>query len=365
MAGVSLRDVRKTYPSGFEAIKGIGLEVGDGQFCVLVGPSGCGKSTLLRMVAGLETITGGEIDIGGRIVNQIEPADRDIAMVFQNYALYPHMSVYNNMAYGLRNRGMAKPEIDTRVQEAARILEIVPMLDRKPGQLSGGQRQRVAMGRAIVRQPKVFLFDEPLSNLDAKLRIAMRVEIRKLQRRLSTTSIYVTHDQLEAMTLADILVVMNGGQVEQIGNPLAIYQKPATTFVASFIGAPPMNLMPLRADEIKSQFEGERRAAASEAGILGIRPEDFVISGDTPPGGIAFDLTVEAIERVGAETFIYGGRNHATQGVAANPGELPPGDVIVRIPGAIGPAIGERIRAIAPREKLHLFSADGRKRIDL
>jgi sn-glycerol 3-phosphate transport system ATP-binding protein len=365
MAGVSLRDVRKTYPSGFEAIKGIGLEVGDGQFCVLVGPSGCGKSTLLRMVAGLETITGGEIDIGGRIVNQIEPADRDIAMVFQNYALYPHMSVYNNMAYGLRNRGMAKPEIDTRVQEAARILEIVPMLDRKPGQLSGGQRQRVAMGRAIVRQPKVFLFDEPLSNLDAKLRIAMRVEIRKLQRRLSTTSIYVTHDQLEAMTLADILVVMNGGQVEQIGNPLEIYQKPATTFVASFIGAPPMNLMPLRADEIKSQFEGERRAAASEAGILGIRPEDFVISGDTPPGGIAFDLTVEAIERVGAETFIYGGRNHATQGVAANPGELPPGDVIVRIPGAIGPAIGERIRAIAPREKLHLFSVDGRKRIDL
>jgi sn-glycerol 3-phosphate transport system ATP-binding protein len=365
MANVALRGVTKTYPGGFQAIKGIDFEVGDGQFCVLVGPSGCGKSTLLRMVAGLETITGGEIDIGGRIVNQVEPAERDIAMVFQNYALYPHMSVYNNMAYGLRNRKMPEPEIDTRVQEAARILELGAMLDRKPRQLSGGQRQRVAMGRAIVRQPKVFLFDEPLSNLDAKLRIAMRVEIRKLQRRLKTTSIYVTHDQLEAMTLADILVVMNGGQVEQIGNPLEIYQKPATTFVASFIGAPPMNLMPLRADEIKSQFEGERRAAASEAGILGIRPEDFVISGDTPPGGITFDLTVEAIERVGAETFIYGGRNHATQGVAANPGELPPGDVIVRIPGAIGPAIGERIRAIAPREKLHLFSADGRKRIDL
>jgi sn-glycerol 3-phosphate transport system ATP-binding protein len=360
MANVTLRDVRKTYPSGFEAIKGIGLDVGDGQFCVLVGPSGCGKSTLLRMVAGLETITGGEIDIGGRVVNQIEPAERDIAMVFQNYALYPHMSVYNNMAYGLRNRGMAKPEIDTRVQEAARILEIAPMLDRKPGQLSGGQRQRVAMGRAIVRQPKVFLFDEPLSNLDAKLRIAMRVEIRKLQRRLNTTSIYVTHDQLEAMTLADILVVMNGGQVEQIGNPLEIYQKPATTFVASFIGAPPMNLLPLRSDDIRSQLAG----ASGEAGLLGIRPEDFLISSESIAGGVSLDLIVEAIERVGAETFIYGGRNNGAPAVAPNPGELPPGDVIVRIPGAAAPAIGERIRAIAPREKLHLFTADGRKRIE-
>jgi sn-glycerol 3-phosphate transport system ATP-binding protein len=361
MANVTLRNVRKTYAGGFEAIKGIDFEVGDGQFCVLVGPSGCGKSTLLRMVAGLETITSGEIDIGGRIVNSIEPAERDIAMVFQNYALYPHMSVYNNMAYGLRNRGMREPEIDARVQQAARILELGAMLDRKPRQLSGGQRQRVAMGRAIVRQPKVFLFDEPLSNLDAKLRIAMRVEIRKLQRRLNTTSIYVTHDQLEAMTLADILVVMNGGQVEQIGNPLDIYQKPATTFVASFIGAPPMNLMPLRADdEIKTQF-----SASGEAGILGIRPEDFVISSDAATGGIALDLTVDAIERVGAETFIYGTRRNQAQGVAANPGELPPGDVIVRIQGAIAPAIGERIRAVASREKLHLFSADGRKRIDL
>src|SRR6188472_3275471 len=290
MAGVTLRNVRKTYAGGFEAIKGIDFEVGDGQFCVLVGPSGCGKSTLLRMVAGLETITGGEIDIGGRIVNQVEPADRDIAMVFQNYALYTHMSVYNNMAYGLRNRRMPEPEIDTRVREAARILGLSTMLDRKPRQLSGGQRQRVAMGRAIVRQPKVFLFDEPLSNLDAKLRIAMRVEIRKLQRRLKTTSIYVTHDQLEAMTLADILVVMNSGRVEQIGNPLDIYQRPATTFVASFIGAPPMNLMPLRSDEVQSQFAGDSRAA-SEAGILGIRPEDFVISNETIAGGIALDLT--------------------------------------------------------------------------
>src|SRR5438552_1485753 len=210
MANVTLTDVRKVYAGGVEAIKGINLDIGDGQFCVLVGPSGCGKSTLLRMIAGLETTTAGKIDIGGRIVNDVEPAERDIAMVFQNYALYPHMTVYNNMAYGLRNRGMAEDEIKTRVTEAARILELTTMLERKPRQLSGGQRQRVAMGRAIVRQPKAFLFDEPLSNLDAKLRIAMRVEIRKLQRRLSTTSIYVTHDQLEAMTLADILVVMNG-----------------------------------------------------------------------------------------------------------------------------------------------------------
>jgi sn-glycerol 3-phosphate transport system ATP-binding protein len=361
MANVALRNVRKAYPNGFEAIKGIDFEVGDGQFCVLVGPSGCGKSTLLRMVAGLETITSGEIDIGGRVVNQVEPADRDIAMVFQNYALYPHMSVYNNMAYGLRNRGMPKPEIDTRVQEAARILELSAMLDRKPRQLSGGQRQRVAMGRAIVRQPKVFLFDEPLSNLDAKLRIAMRVEIRKLQRRLSTTSIYVTHDQLEAMTLADILVVMNGGQVEQIGNPLAIYQKPATTFVAAFIGAPPMNLISLREADIKLA------GASPEAGILGVRPEDLVISNDaTPDSGIAFGLTVEAIERVGAETYVYGLR--AQQGgqpaVSQKPGELPPGEVLVRIPGQEGPAIGQKIRAVAPREKLHLFTADGRQRVD-
>jgi sn-glycerol 3-phosphate transport system ATP-binding protein len=243
------------------------------------------------------------------------------------------------------------------VNEAAKILELGALLQRKPRQLSGGQRQRVAMGRAIVRQPKVFLFDEPLSNLDAKLRIAMRVEIRKLQRRLKTTSIYVTHDQLEAMTLADILVVMNGGQVEQLGNPLEIYKKPATTFVASFIGAPPMNLMPLRD---ASGFQ-----AAGGEGILGVRPEDLVISGDTPTGGLALDLTVEAIERVGAETYVYGIRSQQGDAptVSARPGELPPGEVIVRIPGTEAPAIGQRIRATAPREKLHLFSADGRSRI--
>ena len=361
MANVTLRNVKKAYPNGFEAIKGVDVDVADGQFCVLVGPSGCGKSTLLRMVAGLETITSGEIDIGGRIVNQVEPADRDIAMVFQNYALYPHMSVYNNMAYGLKNRGMPKPDIDKRVQEAARILELSAMLERKPGQLSGGQRQRVAMGRAIVRQPKVFLFDEPLSNLDAKLRIAMRVEIRKLQRRLNTTSIYVTHDQLEAMTLADVLVVMNGGQVEQIGNPLQIYQKPATTFVAAFIGAPPMNLIALRDPDIKLQ------GAGANAGILGIRPEDLTIAnGASPDGAVALEMTVEAIEKVGAETYVYGRRESqdGSAAVSANPGEPPPGEILVRVPGQRGPAIGERIKVAAARDKLHVFNAGGRQRID-
>ena len=363
MANVVLHEVRKTYPGGVDAIKGINFEVGDGQFCVLVGPSGCGKSTLLRMVAGLETVTGGTIDIGGRVVNEIEPADRDIAMVFQNYALYPHMTVYNNMAYGLRNRGMPKSEIDTRVREAAQILEITPMLERKPRQLSGGQRQRVAMGRAIVRQPKVFLFDEPLSNLDAKLRIAMRVEIRKLQRRLKTTSIYVTHDQLEAMTLADILVVMNGGVVEQIGRPLDVYRKPATTFVASFIGAPPMNLLSVKTNDLGGLLDALQIKVPGDA-ILGVRPEDFAMAGPAH-GGLALELVIDAIERVGAETFVYGtrARDGAGPTVSAKPGELPPGEIIVRLPGEAAPAVGERIRVTAARDKLHLFSADGRSRL--
>jgi sn-glycerol 3-phosphate transport system ATP-binding protein len=271
------------------------------------------------------------------------------------------------MAYGLRNRGMPKPEIDARVQEAARILELGTMLERKPRQLSGGQRQRVAMGRAIVRQPKVFLFDEPLSNLDAKLRIAMRVEIRKLQRRLATTAIYVTHDQLEAMTLADILVVMNGGQVEQIGRPLDIYNHPATTFVASFIGAPPMNLISLDDAGLRTQLGNS--PALGEAGILGIRPEHFEVSSDAPAGGLAqgglaLELTVEAIEHVGAETFVYAARDRDRRddglSLAATAG-----DIIVRMPGEAAPGIGARIRACAARERLHLFSPDGRRRIRL
>src|SRR5512142_2554678 len=238
MAKVDLRNVRKSY-GNLEVIHGIDMRVADGEFVVIVGPSGCGKSTLLRMVAGLEVITSGE-----RVVNDLEPKDRDIAMVFQNYALYPHMSVYQNMAYGLRIRGLSKSHIAERVKRAADILELGPLLLRTPRQLSGGQRQRVAMGRAIVREPAVFLFDEPLSNLDAKLRVQMRAELQALHKRLSTTSLYVTHDQIEAMTLAHRMIVMNAGRAEQIGAPLEVYAKPATTFVAAFIGSPPMNLIP-------------------------------------------------------------------------------------------------------------------------
>jgi sn-glycerol 3-phosphate transport system ATP-binding protein len=352
MAAVTLKKVGKVYGGVVEAVKGVSFDVPDGGFCVLVGPSGCGKSTLLRMIAGIEAITSGQIHIGERVVNDIEPSERDIAMVFQNYALYPHMNVYNNMAYGLRNRGTPKPEIEMRVREAARILEIDALLARKPRELSGGQRQRVAMGRAIVRKPKVFLFDEPLSNLDAKLRVSMRVEIRKLQRALATTSIYVTHDQLEAMTLADMLIVLNGGQVEQIGAPLAVYEKPATTFVASFIGAPPMNLLAMTVAEASSVIEGAPLRLPPEGGIVGVRPEDLTLPADgvRPANSIALGLTVSAVERVGPETFIYGAMERG-------------GDIIVRIPGQASPRSGERVSAVAPRDKLHLFSADGRQRL--
>ena len=246
MAKVELRDVRKSY-GPLEVIHGVSANVANGEFIVIVGPSGCGKSTQLRMVAGLEAITAGEIVIGDRVVNALEPKDRDIAMVFQNYALYPHMSVFENMAYGLKIRGFTKDDIKARVNRAAGILELGPLLDRKPRALSGGQRQRVAMGRAIVREPAVFLFDEPLSNLDAKLRVQMRFEIQKLHRRLGTTSLYVTHDQVEAMTLAQRMIVMNEGRAEQIGTPMEVYQNPATLFVAGFIGSPAMNFMPAQA----------------------------------------------------------------------------------------------------------------------
>src|SRR5438094_3979002 len=237
MAKVHLRDVRKSY-ADLEVIHGVDIEIANGEFIVIVGPSGCGKSALLRMVAGLEAITGGEIVIGDRVVNRLEPKDRDIAMAFQNYALYPHMSVFDNMAYGLRIRGLAKSDIDARVKRAGEILELGPLLQRKPRQLSGGQRQRVAMGRAIVREPAVFLFDEPLSNLDAKLRVQMRFEIQKLHRRLSTTSLYVTHDQVEAMTLAHRMIMMNAGRDEQIGTPMAVYDDSQMMFVAEFICSP-------------------------------------------------------------------------------------------------------------------------------
>src|SRR5687767_6477458 len=289
MAAVSLRDVRKSYTPELQVIHGVSMEIADGEFIVILGPSGCGKSTLLRMVAGLETITAGEIAIGERVVNNLEPKDRDIAMVFQNYALYPHMSVYDNMSYGLRIKGFSKQEIDTRVQKAALILELADYLQRKPRQLSGGQRQRVAMGRAIVREPQVFLFDEPLSNLDAKLRVQMRAELQGLHRRLGTTSLFVTHDQVEAMTLAQRMIVMNAGRAEQIGAPLEIYAKPATTFVASFIGSPPMNLIPSK--------RGDRDV------LLGVRPEHLEPCSSSDASVI---VDIDLIEPLGSDTLVYG-----------------------------------------------------------
>src|SRR5690606_22632816 len=302
MASITLNSVKKTYQGNVTAIHGLDLSIEDGELVVLVGPSGCGKSTLLRMIAGLETITGGEIRIGETVVNKLEPAERDIAMVFQNYALYPHMSVRGNLEYGLKNRGTPRAEIDQRVTEAARILEIGQFLERKPRQLSGGQRQRVAMGRAIVRQPKAFLFDEPLSNLDAKLRGQMRVEIRRLQRALGTTSVYVTHDQLEAMTLADKLVVMNGGVIEQIGKPLDIYADPASLFVAGFMGSPGMNL--IATDALRTLAGGLPDRVASGCGTIGIRPEDIAL---VPPAGphLTIDATLDAVELVGSESLLY------------------------------------------------------------
>ena len=334
MAALSFNNVVKRYGKGrseLQVIHGVNAEVGTGEFVVIVGPSGCGKSTLLRMVAGLEEISGGEIAIGGRVVNQLEPADRDIAMVFQNYALYPHMSVFDNMAYGLKIRKMPAAEIKTRVDKAAGILELGHLLGRKPGQLSGGQRQRVAMGRAIVRQPQVFLFDEPLSNLDAKLRAQTRIEIQKLHRELGITSLFVTHDQVEAMTLAQRMIVMNAGRMEQFGTPEEVYHRPASTFVASFIGSPPMNLL--------KEAPGGRAGA-----ILGIRPEHLAV-GD---GG--WDAQVDTVELLGAERLIY-----------ARVGGEP---IIVRVEeGGPAPAPGSSIRVRPRDERLHWFDAASGQRI--
>ena len=308
MASVTIRDIRKAFGS-VTVIHGVDVVIGDGEFVVLVGPSGCGKSTLLRMVAGLENITAGEISIGGRVVNNLPPKERDVAMVFQNYALYPHMTVAANMGFSMRLRGAPKSEIDERVMRAAEILGLRPYLERFPRQLSGGQRQRVAMGRAIVRDPQVFLFDEPLSNLDAKLRVQMRTEIKELHQRLKTTTIYVTHDQIEAMTMADKIVVMHDGLVEQIGAPLELYDRPANLFVAGFIGSPAMNFLrgTIQVNGAPS-FRGPRGislplgAVPSNAdgrpAVYGIRPEHFVIADD------GADAVVQVLEPTGSETLI-------------------------------------------------------------
>ena len=354
MGAIVLRKVEKTYGHGPKAVKvihGVDAEIADGEFIVIVGPSGCGKSTLLRMVAGLEEISAGEIYIGGRVVNKLEPSERDIAMVFQNYALYPHMSVYDNMAYGLKIAKMPKVEIEIRVQKAAKILELGGLLQRKPRELSGGQRQRVAMGRAIVRQPAVFLFDEPLSNLDAKLRAQTRLEIQKLHRELGVTSLFVTHDQVEAMTLAQRMIVMNAGVMEQIGTPETVYAKPASTFVAGFIGSPPMNLM-------RGQVHGQRfhiggmelvlPRVAPRGGdvILGARPEHMHID---PEG--QWPLQIEMVEMLGAERIVYGLLG----------GEL----ATVRVDGThLPPRPSDQVRVRVAGEHLHWFDSASGKRIE-
>ncbi|MES1980666.1 MAG: sn-glycerol-3-phosphate import ATP-binding protein UgpC [Pseudomonadota bacterium] len=339
MASLSFKNVVKQYGSGKTAVKvlhGVDAEIKDHEFIVIVGPSGCGKSTLLRMVAGLEEISGGEISIGGRVVNDLEPSERDIAMVFQNYALYPHMTVFDNMAYGLKIAKVPVAEIKTRVDKAAKILELGHLLDRKPRALSGGQRQRVAMGRAIVRQPQVFLFDEPLSNLDAKLRVQTRLEIQKLHRELGITSLFVTHDQVEAMTLAQRMMVMNAGRMEQFGTPEEVYNRPATTFVASFMGSPPMNLLKQAPN---ADFGGKPGA------ILGIRPEHLQV------GNTGWAVQVDTIEMLGAERLVYCRLGNEF--------------LIVRTDESLSsaPEIGSTIH-VAPRmDRLHWFDADSGKRI--
>ncbi|MEC4720236.1 sn-glycerol-3-phosphate import ATP-binding protein UgpC [Noviherbaspirillum sp. CPCC 100848] len=357
MAQVHLKNITKTYgkgDKGVAVIHGISIDIADGEFIVMVGPSGCGKSTLLRMVAGLEEITGGDIVIGDRVVNNLEPKDRDIAMVFQNYALYPHMSVYENMAYGLKIRKFSKADIDTRVQKAAKILELGALLDRTPRQLSGGQRQRVAMGRAIVREPAVFLFDEPLSNLDAKLRVQMRLEIQKMHRALGTTSLYVTHDQVEAMTLGQRMIVMNAGRAEQIGTPAEVYGRPATTFVAGFIGSPPMNLLPGKLGIDGTQFllgDGTGITLPSAMGslanrdcILGVRPEHLVLGRP----GIA--MRVEMVESLGADVLVH-----------ALAGGQP---LVIRAPAGIAVEAGQQVQAGFDAGAMHWFDPQSTRRIE-
>ncbi len=357
MSQVVIRNANKKY-GDVHAVKDVNLQIHDKEFMVFVGPSGCGKTTTLRMVAGLETITSGDILIGDRVVNELPPMDRDIAMVFQNYALYPHMSVYDNMAFGLKMRKFDKAEIARRVQRAAGILDISELLDRKPRQLSGGQRQRVALGRAIVRDPKVFLFDEPLSNLDAKLRVQMRVELKKLHERLGTTAIYVTHDQVEAMTLGDRVVVMRDGWVQQVGEPLDLYNTPANKFVAGFIGSPAMNFAAVTVTEANGSLLAEsqglriklpdetaqrlRRHASREI-TLGIRPEDLTVATAADPADLCFDASIEVIEQLGSEIIL----------------DMKVGDgmMVASVEPTVRVKVHDKLRLAMRPSRLHVFDA--------
>ncbi len=362
MASVTAKDLRKVYENGFVAVHGADFTVEDGEFVVLVGPSGCGKSTTLRMIAGLESITSGELYIGDTLVNSVQPKDRDIAMVFQNYALYPHMTVFDNMAFGLKLRKFAQAETQKRVQQAAQILGIEVILDRKPGQLSGGQRQRVAVGRAIVRKPQVFLFDEPLSNLDAKLRVQMRTEISKLHRQLGATMVYVTHDQVEAMTMGDRIVVMKDGYIQQIDTPLNLYNHPRNKFVAGFIGSPSMNFVRGRIVTTGGlHFRAEGNAFTVELGqnhrpggetqgerevVMGVRPEDIYIAGSPYiPGPVVETATViDVIEPMGNEIFLY------TRSLEQS--------IVARISPQDLPAPGQSVRLAFDTDKMHFFDSE-------
>jgi multiple sugar transport system ATP-binding protein len=374
MAGIQLRDVSKRYPDGYEAVRHLDLDIAEGEFMVLVGPSGCGKTTALRMIAGLEDITDGELLLDGAVVNDQPPRDRDIAMVFQNYALYPHMTVAKNMAYGLKLAGIPKDERERRVRDAARILDLEAHLDRKPGSLSGGQRQRVAMGRAIVREPKAFLMDEPLSNLDAKLRVQMRAELSQLQARLGVTTVYVTHDQTEAMTLGDRVAVMRAGVLQQVGTPQELYAAPGNLFVAGFIGSPAMNLLPATVTGGRIEcslgtvaLPEHLGTAPDGAAVLGFRPEHVSASADD--AGLRFTAPAGVVEALGSDVFVHLEHDAAgsadelrgAEGVAAL-GDLPgldPSQIVVRLAGDATVRPGDRLELVIDATRLHLFDRAG------
>ncbi len=358
MASIELRSVSKVYDSGAPAVRDVDLSIADGEFMIFLGPSGCGKSTTLRMIAGLETVTSGDILIDGTRVNDVDPAKRDIAIVFQNYALYPHMTVRNNMAFGLKLRNLPSKEINRRISEIAATLGVEPLLDRRPAQLSGGQRQRVALGRALVREPRAFLLDEPLSNLDAKLRAVMRTELIKLHRRLGTTMIHVTHDQVEAMTMGQRICIMRDGEVVQVGAPLDVYRNPANTFVASFLATPPMNLLPGRLERagnvlvarigdiaiaLPAAYAGPYGAYANSDVIVGIRPEDLHASPeDAGPVAQSIPVVIETVEALGPETILT---------LSVSPGT----EISARVPGGMRASIGDRMMLHCDAAELHLF----------